>query len=273
MKSKHILLPFVILLALAFTQCQKPSDILGKKKMTEITKDMLITEAYIEREYLPDSIARKYYANVLKQHHVSQAEYDSSLIWYSKNAHRLGEIYDRVQIELTDSKAVVDTFLSDSTYLHRLRYKPMESLWGADDRFVIPHQLKLWTYQKEIDFEGDEAASDTLVWSASLVGIAPDTFALRCRMILLNAESELYKKIEGIPENDATHLRYSFVLPDSIPMSSSAKILILLRKSQQTLFLQKIKLEKPKPIEITDETEVEEPNDLSSESGYSQDLE
>lgn len=91
--------------------------------MAEVTKDMLLTEAYLQQNYLPDSVSVLYYESILDKHGISRARYDSSLVWYSENSYRLADIYALIAEDLTERKNLVDTFLSDSLHRYRLRFE------------------------------------------------------------------------------------------------------------------------------------------------------
>ncbi|MDR1644798.1 MAG: DUF4296 domain-containing protein [Tannerellaceae bacterium] len=91
---------FVILLAAAATlvSCSKvPKGILSEKKMKEVLIDMQLAENMISSNYLayPDS-ARKgaLYQAVFRKHNITQAIYDSSLVWYGKNLDMLMTVFD-----------------------------------------------------------------------------------------------------------------------------------------------------------------------------------
>ena len=72
-----------------------PDGILSQKEMQAVVADMQIAEAMIssDREtYEDDAQKLALYESVFRKHHITRAEYDSSLVWYARNL----DIYMRV---------------------------------------------------------------------------------------------------------------------------------------------------------------------------------
>lgn len=95
----------VALLATAFmVACSKvPDDILSEKEMQKVMKDMLLAEAIIGSDYKTykeNDHKEALYESVFRKYAISQAEYDSSLVWYGKNLDIYMKVYDRVMADL-----------------------------------------------------------------------------------------------------------------------------------------------------------------------------
>ncbi|MDR2118153.1 MAG: DUF4296 domain-containing protein [Tannerellaceae bacterium] len=90
--------PFVLLLLAACPSCSKvPGGILPERKMKEVLIDMQLAESMINANYqnYPDSARRAaLFQSVFRKHKITQAVYDSSLVWYGKNLDVLIPIYD-----------------------------------------------------------------------------------------------------------------------------------------------------------------------------------
>jgi hypothetical protein len=85
-------------MATLVSSCSKvPDDILPEKKMKDVMVDIQLAENIINTNYqaYPDS-ARKgaLFQAVFRKHNITQAIYDSSLVWYGKNLDKLMRIYD-----------------------------------------------------------------------------------------------------------------------------------------------------------------------------------
>ncbi|MDR1981679.1 MAG: DUF4296 domain-containing protein [Tannerellaceae bacterium] len=78
-----------LLAAILPVACSKaPSGILPEKKMQAVLVDMQLAEAMIQTNYADyTDVAYKdaLYQSVFKKHKITQAVYDSSLVWYGKN--------------------------------------------------------------------------------------------------------------------------------------------------------------------------------------------
>ncbi|MDR1259093.1 MAG: DUF4296 domain-containing protein [Tannerellaceae bacterium] len=98
MRNRLYKYSFVIFLAAAAMSCSKvPKGILPEKKMKDVLIDMQLAENIINEDYktYPDS-ARKIalYQSVFRKHNITQAVYDSSLVWYGQNLDMLITVYD-----------------------------------------------------------------------------------------------------------------------------------------------------------------------------------
>lgn len=93
---------FLVLFLL--TTCSKvPDHILSEKKMQDVMTDMHLAEAIISsdyRKYDNDSIKKVLYKSVFAKYEITQAAYDSSLVWYARNLDIYLKVYDRAKIEI-----------------------------------------------------------------------------------------------------------------------------------------------------------------------------
>ncbi|WP_085536234.1 DUF4296 domain-containing protein [Massilibacteroides vaginae] len=93
---------FLVLFLL--TTCSKvPDHILPEKKMQEVIIDMHLAESIISSDYKRynnDSIKKVLFNSVFTKHGISQADYDSSLVWYARNLDIYLQVYDRAKIEI-----------------------------------------------------------------------------------------------------------------------------------------------------------------------------
>lgn len=250
------LISLLFVLALLLSQCQRPFGVLNEKKMRAVTKDLILTEAYLQQSYMSDSAELEMYERIFAQHGVTRAEYDSSFVWYSANPHRLADIYTQIKAEFENTKAVVDTFLVDSVNRYRVRFEPLESLWSNESRLYIPAQQRLFAYSQSLYDTDNIQPSDTLFWSASQVGSRPDTLSLNMKLLVMNQEGYRYAMLRGSEiESEGLSLKSYFVLPDSLPIGARYTLFILLQKSTQPLQLQIIRfsLQETEKIQSSEE--------------------
>lgn len=103
LKSKNNIF-FLFLGLLLLTTCSKvPDHILSEKKMQEVITDMLLTESIISadyQKYANDSIKKVLFQSVFAKHGITQADYDSSLVWYGRNLEIYLQVYDRAKIDI-----------------------------------------------------------------------------------------------------------------------------------------------------------------------------
>lgn len=91
---------FPIFFTLLLCSCSKaPSGILTEKEMQGVMTDMYLAEAMVGidyQTYKSDSMKQALYESVFRKHGITQAMYDSSLMWYGKNLDVYMEIYGRM---------------------------------------------------------------------------------------------------------------------------------------------------------------------------------
>ncbi len=98
----------ILILLAIFCSCQTTENApIEPKKLTLILTDMHTAEAAAEGEFMTvkDSILKIYYAQILKKHGVSQADFDSTLAVYSRQPVAFDSIYSSVLREI----AKIDT--------------------------------------------------------------------------------------------------------------------------------------------------------------------
>lgn len=98
----------IFLLTAFVAACSKaPSGVLSERKMKDVLVDMQLAEAVIGTNYKEYAEAEKkeaLFRSVFKKHGITQAEYDSSLVWYGRNLDVYMKVYDVVLAELNQRK-------------------------------------------------------------------------------------------------------------------------------------------------------------------------
>lgn len=103
----HRILVVLIVGLLVLSGCkpQVPSRYIQPDDMEAILYDYYLAQAMANRSDNPAFNQTLYYQAVLQKHGVSEAEFDSSLVYYYTHADRLGKIYsklsDRMNVEAT----------------------------------------------------------------------------------------------------------------------------------------------------------------------------
>lgn len=85
----------------------RPKGILSSQQMEDILVDLHTAEGMLQEagyNYGHDEDVRGYYLAVLKQHKTTQAQFDTSLVWYTANPTIFDKIYPKV-IERLEAQA------------------------------------------------------------------------------------------------------------------------------------------------------------------------
>ena len=94
-----------------------PKHIISERKMRVVLYDMQLAEAIVERmpESFPTSDDKMaVYDAVFEKHRITQAEYDSSLIWYGKHIDLYMGIYRLVLKDISENLNAYNTVLPDA---------------------------------------------------------------------------------------------------------------------------------------------------------------
>jgi len=90
----------------------RPGGILSSREMRDVMVDLHKTDALLQTASVPYNnleVRAIYYAQVLEKHGITQAEFDSSLVWYTAHPQLFDKIYPKVLKQL---HAEEDAFLA-----------------------------------------------------------------------------------------------------------------------------------------------------------------
>lgn len=277
MKSARVIPPqltALLLLTLLLVQCHvRPSNVLSREKMRDVLRDMTLTETYLDTQYTPDSIRVLHYESVFKKHHISRADYDSSLVWYAKNTPILNGIYAELMTEFQATATALDSALVDSTRLFRIRYQAPQSLWTNSSRIVIPSERRLFMLTQDLSSTDTAlAGGDTLDLSLHLTPL--DSLQdLHFALFAKDSAGQIAHRERQIVPHGRQGYTHAFVLPDSLPEKASLLLQLLYLSRRDTtrttyppVYLDSLTLLSREPIELpTDSLTTSAPSDSSSE--------
>ncbi len=89
----------------------RPKGILHSWEMRAVIVDLHKTDALLQEcglQYGHTEEVNIYYAQVLEKHGVTQAEFDSSLVWYTAHPQLFDKIYPKVVAQLTAEREAFD---------------------------------------------------------------------------------------------------------------------------------------------------------------------
>ena len=104
LQSKILFFIFAGVLTLTFFSCDgRPKGVLNKNDMTNILFEMhKLDGSFVAKNiyYNSGDEKERYYKSILDKYNTTQADFDSSLIWYSKNPKKFEKIYETVYEQL-----------------------------------------------------------------------------------------------------------------------------------------------------------------------------
>ena len=104
--SKTILVFTLCSLLLILSGC-RPKGILHSWELRALLYDLHRMDALLQvsgKQYESDEVRNIYYAAVLEKHGVTQAQFDSSLVWYTAHPQLFDKIYPKVIVRLMEDE-------------------------------------------------------------------------------------------------------------------------------------------------------------------------
>jgi hypothetical protein len=130
---------FIIGIILLFAACGRPKGVVSQDDMVNVLTDLHKLDGSLTAKglmYNDADIRNEYYASVLKKYGITKAEFDSSLVWYSKNPKTFDRIYDKVILQLTDLQKDVNKgkyHAIDSVELAKVKY----NIWTKRAKYAL----------------------------------------------------------------------------------------------------------------------------------------
>ena len=215
----RILLMFALAGCLSLASCKKkmPSEVIKPAEMENILYDYHLAQAlgseYNGEERYKRELLLQY---VFEKHHVTKAEFDSSMVWYTRNMEELGNIYKNLERRYDEAN-------KNLAQLYQTRKKggvasgDTVSLWNEREMYVLtaaPLTNKL-TFEMETDTTFHPL--DRFVWQMNVSK-------------LVKSDSKLYAGLTVRYRNDSTHsvvrllagegMQQLTVKADTLPMKS-----------------------------------------------------
>ena len=156
MTSELRIYGILILVCLAASCSRVPKHIISEKQMRVVLYDMQLAEAFVEtnnESYRTSDERLSVYDAVFAKHNITQAEYDSSLIWYGKNMDIYMSVYNMVLKDVNESIAA----------LGDIKPNPLSGDISAKD------SVDVWIYNRSYTFKPER------VFNALTFDIAPET--------------------------------------------------------------------------------------------------
>lgn len=118
----------------------RPDDVMSRREMRSFLTDLHLLEGVFSSKPPQLDRERAYYYNALFQKHgITKAEFDSSLVYYTKNPKAFERIYSGVNMDLEALKADVAGGKYFPVLPDSIRLKPeLTNIWSLDTTFNYP---------------------------------------------------------------------------------------------------------------------------------------
>lgn len=130
-----------VLLCLLQTACapKQPSGVLSPSRMEEVLMDFHLAQGIYDSQGGGEAMRYELLQSVFRKHHITEAEFDSSMIWYSTNSEKLAEIYARINQRV---EARVSMFSSVSNQPTN-KYAELSADGDTSNVWLLPKHVSL----------------------------------------------------------------------------------------------------------------------------------
>jgi hypothetical protein len=153
-----------------------PKHILSERKMRVVLYDMLIAEAMVEvkNESFPTNADRQtVYDAVFNKHRITQAEYDSSLIWYGKHIDMYMAVYKLVLKDI-NAKSDILGETKASILSGDISSQDSVDIWTNKRSEIFRSEQDFNTLTFDITPQNPYPSGSSYVLEISVWGIPPD---------------------------------------------------------------------------------------------------
>lgn len=231
---------FVWILTLMSCQIERPETVMSDVQMERVLYDYHIARAIGEEVPYDENYKRVLYVeSVFKKHGITQASFDSSMVWFARNPEVLSKIYEKVNEKLRAEKEHINSLIAIRDN------KPKESQPGDSiDVWMWQHIYRLtgiplnnrmsFTLVTDTNFY----ERDTLCWSVRFrFEERTDTFNLPVMALQIQYENDsLVGQVNEVRESGVQSISLSADMLGPIkevrgfiyyPLQSKSRVLLL----------------------------------------------
>lgn len=177
MTDKLRIYAILMLICLAASCSRVPKHIISEKKMRTVLYDMQIAEALVETEnesYGTNDARQAVYDAVFAKHNITQAEYDSSLMWYGEHMDIYMRVYRMVLRDVNENIALMGD-IKPNPLSGDVSAKDSVDVWIYNRHHTFrPEQGMLTMLRFDISPQKPYSSGSSYVFGFSVWGIPSD---------------------------------------------------------------------------------------------------
>ena len=162
---------FLLLSCVCFllTGCKpkRPSGVLSEHKMENVMVDYHLAQGMADAsDGDREALRYKYIQAVFKKHHITEATFDSSLVYYFEHSEKFYDIYKKVsvRVQAQAEKFGVDARATYNQYSHLTSQGDTANVWtDHSNTCVIPNKLQN-IYQFVLTADSTYQIGDSFIW-------------------------------------------------------------------------------------------------------------
>ena len=168
MKKGHlILILYSLILCLQACSPSLPSGILDEDEMTDVLVDYHLAQGMADAQNDNIEITRyKYIQAVFQKHHITEAEFDSSMVYYSGRSEEFTHIYNNVvnRVQAQAERLGLEAAETQDRFASLTSEGDTANIWlGKDFTCVVPNQVGcIYSFQMKAD--STFRPGDSFIW-------------------------------------------------------------------------------------------------------------
>lgn len=166
MRSVRVLLLLCPILLMMACKPSKPKGVLSESRMAAVLVDFHLAQGMAEGQDRTEELRYAYTQAVFRKHRITEAEFDSSMIYYCEHAEDLNRIYDVVTRRIEANAVVMGVEAPTETKYHELSADgDTANIWAGRKTVVLrPNALdNLFTFSLQVDTTF--YVGDSFMWS------------------------------------------------------------------------------------------------------------
>lgn len=216
-KSVTYFFLFILLGGLAYSCQNRPKEVLNRKQMERLMYDVYIAEATMENDYQNFNTPEKkeaYINKVFQAHKATQAQWDTSLSWYSDRIDLYLKMNDSVKARLQRSRQQIDAMVAQQNQGQQVDPSLVSpSYLPSFYTFSMPDTRRGFRFHFDSSEISSRVAGDDFVFRFSAVGISPNLSpSLISLLTLVYSDTTIYR-FQEIRENKVYELSGSKYIP------------------------------------------------------------
>ncbi|MBO5250658.1 MAG: DUF4296 domain-containing protein [Bacteroidaceae bacterium] len=167
---------------------QIPSDIIQPAKMESVLYDYHLSMGIAHNSSADENYKKESYKNyIFKKHHITEAEFDSSMVWYTRNSQELAAIYQNLNKRFDREKNQITALMGD-------RYSTNTTSLPGDTVDLWQYYPVYWLTEAPLmnnlafEFKADSNfwARDAFLWKANFTFLSPGTATMGLNVLYMN---------------------------------------------------------------------------------------
>lgn len=171
----HLCLVCIFVFAVAGCKVKRPNDVISESEMENLLYDYHLAKSMGDNLPYSENYKKELYIDaVFRKYGTTQAAFDSSMVWYTRNTELLSKIYDKVRKRLKDEQELVGDLIAKRDKKPKMT-TPGDSIdvWPWQRMVRLTGEIMNNQYVFTLPTDSNYKDRDTLVWEVNYRFLEP----------------------------------------------------------------------------------------------------